>query len=178
MSAKTREDNRRRRGFERAGGLVQSQIRKAGETRGFAETRLLTDWAEIVGPDIAACARPVEVSYKRGGFGATLVLLTTGAHAPMLQAEIPKLKERVNACYGYSAVSHIRITQTAPTGFAEGRVEFKPARKAAPEPRQPDAATRASARGHAAGVKDSGLADALARLAENVLTTQNSKRGS
>lgn len=172
MSAKTSDDNRRKRGFERAGGLVQSQIRKAGETRGFAETRLLTDWAEIVGADIAAIARPVEVSYRRGGFGATLVLLTTGAHAPVLQAEIPRIKDRVNSCYGYSAVSHIRITQTARTGFSEGRVEFVPRRtqqEAAPGP-DPDVIEKAKAR--ALGVKDHDLHQALERLGQNILSNR------
>ena len=41
------QSERRTRGFERTSGLVQGQIRKASEKRGFAETRLLTHWVEI-----------------------------------------------------------------------------------------------------------------------------------
>ena len=52
----------RKRGFERTAGLLQSQIRKASEKRGFAESRLLTHWAEFVGEDFANVARPVKVS--------------------------------------------------------------------------------------------------------------------
>ena len=52
---------RRMRGFEPAAGLVQDRIRKAGESRGFAVSRLLTHWAEIVGADTAACTRPVKM---------------------------------------------------------------------------------------------------------------------
>ena len=70
-------------------------------------------------------SRPVKVSYAKGGFGATLTLLTTGAYAPMLQAELPKIRNRVNAVYGHNAISHIRITQTAPMGFSEGRAVFE-----------------------------------------------------
>ncbi|TMV57313.1 DUF721 domain-containing protein, partial [Thioclava sp. BHET1] len=49
------------RGFEQTSGLLKERIRAAGETRGFAVTRLLTHWAEIVGPEIAPLAVPVKV---------------------------------------------------------------------------------------------------------------------
>lgn len=159
---------KRKRGFERAGQLVEGRIRQAGESRGFAVTRLLTHWAEIVGEATAAQARPVKVSYARGGFGATLTILTTGAQAPMLQAELPRIKERVNACYGYAAISHIRITQTAPTGFAEGRMQYHatPKRRAAPQEIVP------AAEDETRGIADEGLRLALARLGTNIITKQ------
>ena len=105
---------RGRRGFQRASGLVESQIRNVGEGRGFAVARLLTHWEEIVGPDIARIARPVKVGYAQGGFGATLTLLSAGAHAPMLQAQLPQIRERVNACYGYilEEESHYLLPKT------------------------------------------------------------------
>lgn len=114
---------RKTRGFKRTGGILSKQIRKASEKRGFVETRLLTHWAEFVGETIANVAQPVKVSYGREGLGATLTILTTGANAPIVQMQLPTIKERVNACYGYSAISTIRITQTAPIGFGE---ELKP----------------------------------------------------
>ncbi len=155
---------RRGRGFRQAGSLVESRVRKAGDSRGFAVARLLTHWVEIAGKDIATIARPVEVSYSRGGLGATLTLLTTGAHAPMLQMQEPRLRERINACYGYAAISRIRLTQTAPTGFAEGQAAFGPAPETPPAPE----AARAGA-ALAEGVADPGLRDALARLGANIL---------
>lgn len=72
-------------GFSRASKLVQGRIREASETRGFAQTRVLTHWEEIAGADVAAIARPVEVSYSKGGFGGTLTVLTTGANAPLVE---------------------------------------------------------------------------------------------
>ncbi len=116
--------DRRRRGFEPASGLLRDRIREAGETRGFAVSRLLTHWAEVVGEDIAAVARPIKMGYGRDGFGATLSLLTTGSAAPILQMQLPKIRDRVNACYGYNAISRVTITQTAPSGFAEGQADF------------------------------------------------------
>ena len=66
-------------------------------------TRLLTHWEEAVGQDIAAIARPVNIGYGRGSFGATLTVLTTGAQAPMLEMQKEQLREKVNAVYGYNA---------------------------------------------------------------------------
>ena len=91
------------RGFTQAGGLVDSRIQKAGASRGFANVRLLTHWEEIVGVEIARIAKPQKVSYARKGFGAKLTLLAKPAHAPELQMQLPRIKERVNASYGYRA---------------------------------------------------------------------------
>ena len=162
---------RRMRGFERASGLLEGRIRKAGEARGFAVARLLTHWAEIVGAEVAAMSRPVKVSYGKGGFGATLTLLTTGAQAPILAMQIERIRERVNACYGYAAISRIHITQTAPTGFAEGQAAFPPA--PAPQTAQPDPAAETRAREAAAPVSDEGLRRALETLGANVLSRKS-----
>ena len=159
--------HRRMRGFEPAAGLLRAQIRAAGEQRGFAESRLLTHWAEVVGDDIARIARPVKIGYRRDAFGASLTLLTTGAAAPILEMQKPKILERVNACYGYAAISRIVITQTASTGFAEGQVAFAPA---PPVAVRPDPAIALKAAEVAAPVQDQGLRDALAALGQNILT--------
>lgn len=155
------------RGFKSASGLLQSRIRTASQSRGFAETRLLTHWAEIVGPEIAAQAHPVKVGYGRGGMGATLTILTTGAVAPMIEMQKEQIRERVNTCYGYTAISRVVITQTAPTGFSEGQVQFTPAPK-------PKAGITAEAKARAAkvagDVKDDGLKQAIETLAGNVLS--------
>ncbi|MEL7175190.1 MAG: DUF721 domain-containing protein [Pseudomonadota bacterium] len=155
------------RGFKSASGLLQTRIRTASQSRGFAETRLLTHWAEIVGPDTAAQAHPVKVGYGRGGMGATLTILTTGAVAPMIEMQKEQIRERVNTCYGYTAISRVVITQTAPTGFSEGQVQFTPAPKAkmgiTPQ-------ARAQAAQMAGSVQDDGLKQAIETLAGNVLS--------
>ncbi|WP_296762767.1 DciA family protein [Sediminimonas sp.] len=165
---------RKTHGFKRTSALLQGQIRRVGESRGFAVTRLLTHWPEIAGPEIAAIARPVEVKYGREGFGATLTVLTTGAQAPMLEMQKEKLRERVNAVYGYNAISRVRITQTAPSGFHEGRASFDHApRRAghATPPHDPQTAARAATL--AGDVGDDNLRQALETLARNVLSRDN-----
>jgi hypothetical protein len=128
----------RMRGFEPAFGLMKDAVRTAGESRGFAVARLLTHWAEVAGEEMARKTRPVKIGYGKGGMGATLTLLVKASEAPMVQMALPVLKERVNAVYGYAAVSHIHLTQTAATGFAEGQAEFTPAPRAE---KGPDPAT-------------------------------------
>lgn len=158
---------RRARGFEHASGLLAARIRKAGEGRGFATSRVLTHWAEIVGPDLAALARPVRASYGREGLGATLTLVATGAAAPLVQMRGPEIIEKVNACYGYGAIAQLRVTQSAPEGFAEPQAGFAPAPKGpASEAPRPESLRQANAA--AEGVTDPGLRAALEMLARNV----------
>lgn len=159
------------KGFARTASLLTGKIRKASESRGFAQSRLLTNWAEVAGEDAAAISRPVEVSYGRGGMGATLTLLTTGANAPILEMQKEQLRARVNAVYGYNAIARVRVTQTAATGFAEGRVAFEGAPKK--QSAAPDPAIRARACETTANIGDESLRDALARLGENILNKNN-----
>lgn len=157
------------KGFKRTATLLGDRIRKAGESRGFAVSRVLTHWAEIVGEDLASVCRPVEVSYGRGGFGATLSVLTTGAQAPMLEMQKEQMRARVNAAYGYNAISRVRITQTARTGFAEGQATFLHA-DPAPETPVPDPASQREAKEAATGITNTDLRQALERLGQNVLS--------
>lgn len=163
------KSQRRGKGFTRASGLVQPQIRKASEERGFAVTRLLTHWAEVVGEDIANLCRPVKIGYGRGGLGANLTLLARSAAGPMLQAQLPRIRERVNACYGYNAVARITLTQTAPTGFSEGQSPFapKPAR-GADDFSDPETVARVET--ETQGITDPELRAALAGLGSRIVS--------
>lgn len=164
-------------GFAQTGGLLKRDIRNASESRGFAQARVLTHWEETVGADIAAISRPVEIKYNaRARYdlgkqkkGATLVLLTNGANAQLVQMRKQEICDRINAVYGYQAIGEIRITQTATSGFAEGRVSFDhaPARK---QPAAPSPAQQAEAQRATQGVGDPGLREALERLGANVIS--------
>lgn len=161
------------RGFARTSSLLKGRIRDASASRGFAQSRVLTHWEEIAGPDTARISRPVEITYAKGGFGATLVLLTTGSNAPILEMEKEALRARVNAVYGYNAIARIRITQTAPTGFADGKVSFDHAPKKSTRTEaqiEADAATRRDV----APVKDQTLRNALAQLGAHIKSRRQS----
>lgn len=161
---------RRGRGFERTASLLQTRIREASESRGYVGAKLLAHWAEIVGPEIASRARPVKVGYSGKGLGATLTLLTTGPHAPVIEMQRERIREKVNAVYGFGAIARVRVTQTAPEGFADGQALFDPAPvEALSEPTDGDRARDGRAREIAAGVEDAGLREALEALARHVI---------
>lgn len=171
--AQSRTDSkpkRRMRGFEPASQLVAARVKNVGESRGFAVARLLTHWAEVVGPEIAAHSRPVRISHGKG-FGATLTLLVAGARAPLVQMQLEQIRDKVNACYGFNAVARIALTQTAPTGFAEGQAEFTPAPRRAAAP--PDPARLAQAEGIAEGFDNPALSAAMRQLALNILSRRD-----
>lgn len=166
-----KEASRRNRGFEPAAKLVMAQIKSPAERRGFAEARLITQWREIMGPEFADIARPVKLSHGRDGFGATLVLLTSGAHAPILEMRKEDIRTKVNAAYGYNAVSKISLTQTAGQSLARDFIAPRPR----PElPQEAIEIVNAKAKAAAAHITDEGLRDALERLAQRVIRKQTS----
>lgn len=156
---------RRARGFLRAAELTGGMLKSAGAKRGFAELRLLTEWQAVVGDALAQLCRPVKVTYGgRGGpgLGATLVVTGAGARGPEIEMQKTRIIEKVNAFYGYRAISRMLIDQSRTgmtygqtTGFAEAQTEFQ---------RQPVADKPVK------GVADERLALALGRLEANVAT--------
>ena len=168
-TVRTTQSARRGKGFKRTASLLQSRIKSVGSTRGFAVARLLTHWSEIVGADIARAARPVDVKYGKTGLGATLTLLVKGAEAPMIEMQKERIRNTVNACYGYNAIGKVRITQTAPSGFAE------PAALNTPAPSCPAAEALEQASHTAADVQDNDLRAALEALGARVLSQQKLK---
>ncbi|WP_299361011.1 DUF721 domain-containing protein [uncultured Paracoccus sp.] len=165
---------RRMRGFEPAALLVAQRVREGAEGRGFAVTRLLTNWSEIVGDELARCTRPVRITHGKG-FGGTLTILTTGPLAPLVQMQLPLIRDKVNACYGFNAVSRISITQTAAQGFAEGQAVFDAPRQGpnaasapAPSPERIAEADRL-----ARDFSDPALSRAMRQLAINILSRRD-----
>jgi len=156
------------KGFTRASQLLATRIRVAGESRGFAVSRLLTHWEEVVGEALARVAQPAGITYGREGLGATLTLLVPGPQAPMVEMQKDRIRDKVNACYGYRAIARVRITQTAPQGFAEAQAAFGAAPASAAASPAPEIEAKAAE--VAADVENTELRLALAALAANVLS--------
>lgn len=159
---------RRARGFVRAAELTTAALKSTGARRGFAEARLLTEWRAVVGEALDAVCRPLKVSYggRAIGLGATLVVTAEGARAPEVEMQKTRIIDRVNAFYGYRAVSRLVIDQSR-SGAVASR-SFGMAEAASPfEGPPPDAAEPARA-GPISDIKDDRLALALARLGANI----------
>ena len=154
--------DRRARGFARAGTMIGPQLSGVAARRGYAEARLRALWAEIVGPDCAAIARPVKLAAARGPAGGLLTLAVSGPHAPQLQMMIPVIRERINAALGPNAVGRVQLVHGAAAGFAESP---------AVPPRPPVSAPDLRAvRGELSSIGDDDLRQALETLARNVLS--------
>ncbi len=78
--------------------------------RGLAEARLLTDWAQIIGPEIAARCQPVRLT-KDG----LLHLDVSGSAALELQHSELQVVERINIFFGRPTVSRLRLRQAPRT---------------------------------------------------------------
>lgn len=103
---------------------MPSLTRKAFEKHGFAAATLITDWREIAGAALASYTLPERLKWPRlpgtgasgtepdeGRPGATLVLRVDPARALDVEYRARQIIERINAYFGYRAVSEIRLIQ-------------------------------------------------------------------
>jgi len=109
------------------GSFVPRLTKPAFERYGFSAAALITDWATIVGADVARYTAPERLKWpkrvdwsgddvseaERGRAGATLVLAVAGGRALDVEYKSAQLIERINSYFGYRAVTAIRITQVA-----------------------------------------------------------------
>ena len=106
------------------GTFVPKITQKVFEKFGFSTATLLTDWAIIVGGDLAAYTAPERLKWPRGfegaadsgeagpgRSGATLMLRVEPARALDIQYKARLLIDRINAYFGYRAVADLRILQ-------------------------------------------------------------------
>jgi len=159
-----------RKGFAKAGpraigSYVARALDPAARARGFATTSLLSDWSTIVGRDLAQFTMPDRIVWprrrdeaameapKRGhrAEGATLVLRIDGPRAIEVQHRAGQILERVNAYFGYRAVTEMRFLQAPIARAAKRRPERKAPLPAYSLPGSVD-------------IKDQGLRRALSRL--------------
>lgn len=154
-------------GPKAVGTFVPRLTRKAFEKYGFSAAALLTDWAAIVGPQLAAFTAPERLKWPKavdaygeveagaqGRPGATLILRVDGGRALDIEYRRRELIERINSYFGYRAVADLRILQ-APVAAPAPRAVLPQAGT----PQRPVAVAP-----EVAVIADEGLKNALARL--------------
>jgi len=154
-------------GAKAVGSMVPSLTRKAFERFGFSTAALLTDWAGIVGKDLARYTSPDRLKWPRGGHGsdgetsgperqgATLILRVDLGRGIDVQYRARQIIERINAHFGYRAIAELRIIQAPVEGALPPMPEARPARRAF---------DRASTAPLVAAVADDGLRAALEKM--------------
>jgi hypothetical protein len=170
-------------GPKAVGSFVPKLAQKAFEKFGFATAAILTDWQSIVGPELAAMTAPERLRWPRqpegdGGpaesktisktparakptprSGATLILRVDPSRALDVQYKTMQIVERINAYFGYLAVTDLRLIQ-APLEVA--RPAHALSRKPAVSPKAVLKSTLK--RNEADGIEDADLRQALERL--------------
>lgn len=93
--------------------LVRRLTRPLFGKRGFADGRVVADWAEIVGPLLARSCLPLRIAYPLGARtdGTLHLKVAPGGFATELQHIEPVLIERINGHFGYRAVARLRLVQ-------------------------------------------------------------------
>ena len=151
-------------GAKAVGSFLPALTTKAFQKFGFSTVALITDWGTIVGGELARSTAPERLKWRRLAeagendaadppatrSGATLVLRVDGAKALEVQYQARQIIERINAYFGYAAVSELRLIQA-------------PARPANAPPSHPKVAATPLTQ-EVAGIAHPGLRDALARL--------------
>lgn len=159
------------------GAFVPKLTAQAFQAYGFPAAALVTDWAAIVGADLARITEPErlrwpprqtsakdELDGRRqaggpNGEGATFVLKVDSTRALEVQFKTAQIMERINTYFGYRAVTGIRIVQQAE------RLTVEPENKRRPAVSLPVQDDRLQT------IEDAPLREALARLAQGVRRT-------
>jgi hypothetical protein len=152
------------------GTYVPKLTHKAFEKYGFAAAALITDWAVIVGADVAQYTAPERLKWPRGVDiggevedgaqgrpGATLIVRVEPARALDAQYKAQQIIERINGHFGYRAVAELRILQ-APLP-----------ERAMPRAEAPQVPVTVSLAPELAGIADERLRRALSNLQSGLM---------
>lgn len=121
----------KRRKYEGLSPLVP-EIRALTKTalgaRGFAGTDIIECWEDMIGSDLSKGAQPEKLVFEKNNrtHGTLHVRTAGGAFAMLFEHQKERVIARINAFFGYPAVSHIKITQGALKLHAPKPVKIKP----------------------------------------------------
>ena len=156
-------------GVKAVGSFLPALTRRAFEKYGFSAASLVTQWAAIVGSEIARYTAPDRLKWPRvpgrsgedgeetrgARAGAVLVLRVDGGRSLDVQHNARRIMERINVHFGYAAIASLRIVQ-APVDTAQSAEVVAAPRSSRPLTNE------------VAHVADPRLREALARLGGEV----------
>ena len=146
------------------GASLPSVTRELFKKRGFAEMRLFTEWAVIVGPVLSSYSVPLRVAYGRDEtMPAVLHVQVASAWATEVQHQEPLILDRIASYFGYRAFGRIMLHHHA------GMMPPLPARTRRHKPR----ITTAEIDAALAACDDGELRSRLAALAEALFAKQD-----
>lgn len=160
---------RRRRGPVALAATLSRITDAALRKRGFAQSAVITNWAEIVGAELADHTAPQKLAFPRGGRGdGTLHVRVAGALATELQHLAPVVLERINTYFGYQAVARLALEQ--------GPLPPRPETTRRTPPPRLDAEQESVLESAVSGVEDESLRRALAGLGRAVMASDKTAK--
>lgn len=159
----------------KAGDIASGLLNKVFSDRGFTSREIITQWATIVGADLAQVTSPERLKWPRktsmsanpdtqnAHESASLHIRVEGPIAIEVQHLAPQIIERINQFFGYPAIGAIRIIQ-APIADRRTMRNTDPERDRASERVE----TGSNPDSPISGIVDPDLAAALARLGNRV----------
>lgn len=165
-------------GAKAVGSFVPRLTRASFEKYGFSAATLITDWAQIVGADLARVTAPERLKWPKGPSarsegveeidqgrpGATLIMRVDDGRALDIQYKARQIAERINAYFGYRAVAEIRILQAPIERNARALAPRPPARPTQAPPAEVTA------------IADPDLRGALERMAAGIESRRSSRK--
>ena len=166
------EEKRTASGLNTLASETMPLLRRILGRKGMMAADVLAFWEQIAGEELAAFTFPEKIGFrgKERQNGVLQVAAANGAFALELQHREKFVLEKVNAFFGYKAVSELRIRQSGGVSFRRGRQinqpEFKKILVSGEEQNYIEQLT--------GGLNDGDLKDSLIRLGKCVLS-QNRK---
>lgn len=108
-------DRRKFSGLATLAPEIRAITKKALGARGFAGSDILEFWEDIVGTDLARGVAPQKLTFEKDNrtHGTLVVKSAGGAFAMLFEHQKERVMQRINAFFGYPAVSRIKIVQGA-----------------------------------------------------------------
>ena len=99
------------KGFRPLGASCSDRLKKIAPKYGFVHSDIIMNWEAICGSDIARMATPLRINFPRSARtdGTLVVKLKLASASALLQYSFPQIIDRINAYFGYKAVSTVRI---------------------------------------------------------------------
>ena len=141
--------------------------RPAFARHGFAQADVVSNWADIVGAELAAHSAPDRIKWPRQSsdstrkMGGTLVVRAAPGRAIDIQYEGPRIIARINSFFGYGAVAQIKVVQATELALSPPARTLSQSVKPVPDQNLEE-------------MEASPLRDALSRLATSVAVARRS----
>jgi hypothetical protein len=101
---------------------IEPLLKPIYKKHGFAEHRILTQWEQIVGQELASYSIPQKLIFRANTKEqGVLHILVSSARTLELQHMLPVILDRITTYFGYPAIERLKFIQTSGPLFRKER---------------------------------------------------------